>query len=418
MARIDTIDDLVAAEYNPRKISKDAATALGKSMSRFGDIAGIVFNTRTGRLVSGHQRVAQLKALGAQLFRDGDAVELRVGRDGKRFSVRTVDWDDATEKAANITANNPHIGGEFTDSLQSLLDEVKLSIGDDDFAALRLDELMSPAVPDTHEDDAPEVDESQEPRTKPGDLWVLGEHRLLCGDSASDGIIARVLGGERAGMVFTDPPYGVEIAAKNRMLREFYPAERNTTDIIDDAMSADDLRERLLPAFIAIRKHMADDCTVFVTAPDNGGLSMMIMVMMRDAGLPVRHVLIWKKNQPTFSMGRLDYDYQHESILLTWGKRHKRPMLGKHRTSVWEIDRPRASAEHPTMKPVELVANAMLNNSDEGDTVLDTYCGSGTTIVAAEQMKRRGRGVEIEPRYCDVIVTRWETLTGRKAVLT
>lgn len=116
-------------------------------------------------------------------------------------------------------------------------------------------------------------------------------------------------------------------------------------------------------------------------------------------------------------MGRLDYDYQHEPILLTWLKRHKRPMGGTHKTSVWEVDKPRANAEHPTMKPVELYANAYQNNSDAGDIVADMYGGSGTACIAAEQTGRKARMIEISPAYCDVIVTRWENLTGKKAEL-
>jgi DNA modification methylase len=132
-----------------------------------------------------------------------------------------------------------------------------------------------------------------------------------------------------------------------------------------------------------------------------------MMMMMMEANLKVRHVLIWKKNQPTFSMGRLDYDYQHEPILLTWGRRHKRPMRGMHKTSIWEIDKPRASPDHPTTKPIELYVNAYLNNSDEGDVVLDVYCGSGTAIMAAEQTGRAARCMEIEARYCDVAISRF-----------
>lgn len=135
---------------------------------------------------------------------------------------------------------------------------------------------------------------------------------------------------------------------------------------------------------------------------------MMMLVMMREAGLPVRHVLIWKKDGPTFSMGRLDYDYQHEPILLTWGKRHKRPMLGGHRTSVWEIPKPRSSKDHPTMKPVELVVNAR----DQGDLVFDAYHGSGTTLIACEQTGRRCRAVEIDPGYVAVAIERWAESTG------
>ena len=271
-------------------------------------------------------------------------------------------------------------------------------------------------TPEVVEDEVPEPPAN--PVTQTGDLWVLGEHRLLCGDSTNAEDVRKVLGGQRATCVFTDPPYGVAIGAKNRMLNSFQPSERNLTDIVDDTLTPEQLEQQLLPAFINIRQLvMADDCTVFVTAPQGGELGMMMMMMMmQKAGLRARHVLIWKKNQPTFSMGRLDYDYAHEPILLTWGKKHKRPMNGKHRTSVWEIDRERKCAERPTMKPVELYANGYLNNSDEGDNVYDAYIGSGTAFIAAEQLNRRCYGLEISPAYCDVIVERWQNLTGGKAV--
>ncbi|HUU94951.1 MAG TPA: site-specific DNA-methyltransferase, partial [Phycisphaerae bacterium] len=150
--------------------------------------------------------------------------------------------------------------------------------------------------------------------------------------------------------------------------------------------------------------------------PQGGELGMMMMMMMmQEASLPVRHVLIWKKNQPTFSMGRLDYDYQHEPILMTWGKRHKCYRQGPFRTSIWEVPKPRKSAEHPTMKPVALVTNALLNHTLVGQNVADIFLGSGTTLIAAEQLGRRCYGMEIEPRYVDVIVKRWEDFTGKKA---
>jgi DNA modification methylase len=241
---------------------------------------------------------------------------------------------------------------------------------------------------------------------KSGDLIELNGHRLLCGDSREADNFELVLEGRKPSLIFTDPPYGVAIGKKNRMLNSFQKAGRNLTDIEDDALSPEDLKKALLPAFQNIRSFMAEDCTVFVTAPQGGELGMMMM-MMQEADLRVRHVLIWKKNAPTFSMGRLDYDYQHEPILLTWGKRHKRPMLGKHRTSVWEVDKPRESKEHPTMKPIELVVNALLNNSDAGDVVFDAYSGSGTTLIAAEQTGRAFCGIELMPKYCQVIARRY-----------
>lgn len=266
-------------------------------------------------------------------------------------------------------------------------------------------------------DAAPQVSRADELqaawRVAPGQLWRLGEHRLICGDCTDPATVVRVMGGEKASIVFTDPPYGVSIGAKNRMLNSFLPSGRNSTDIEDDSVTPEELKERLRPAFVNVRNMvMADDCTVFLTAPQGGELGMMMMMMMKEAGLPIRHVLIWKKNAPTFSMGRLDYDYQHEPILLTWGKRHKRPMGGKHKTSVWEIDKPRASPEHPTMKPAELYENAYLNNSDKGDVAYEPYCGSGTAIIACQNLGRKCRAVELSPGYCAVILQRFVDAFG------
>lgn len=252
--------------------------------------------------------------------------------------------------------------------------------------------------------------------TKIGELWNLGNHRVLCGDSTNKATLGKLMKGEKARIVFTDPPYGVGVAAKNRLLNSVQPSGRCLVDIEDDNLNPTDLRNKLLPAFTALKSVvMADDCTVFVCSPQGGELCMMMM-MMKDAGLPTRHVLIWKKNQPTFSLGRLDYDYQHEPILMTWGKRHKKIMLGQHKTSVWEIDKPRASSDHPTMKPVELVVNALENNSEVNDLLVDIYLGSGTSVIAAQKTGRRCYGVEIDPVYIDVTLTRWAEFTGSDPV--
>jgi len=147
---------------------------------------------------------------------------------------------------------------------------------------------------------------------------------------------------------------------------------------------------------------------VFVCSPQGGSLGLMMMMMMMNAGLEVRHVLNWVKNQPTFSLGRLDYEYQHEPILFTWVKTHKRYRRGFN-TSVWSVDKPRASADHPTMKPVELPSNAILNHTDENDVCVDNFTGSGTTLVACQNLNRRGRGIEISPAYCAVTLERMST---------
>lgn len=167
-----------------------------------------------------------------------------------------------------------------------------------------------------------------------------------------------------------------------------------------------------------MREACTEDAVYFVTSPPGGDLGlMMMMMMMSDAGLPVRHVLTWKKNAPTFSIGRLDYDYQHEAILYTWGKTHHNYRRGKFRSTVWEYPKPLANRLHPTMKPVELIANAILDGTEPGMTVLDPFGGSGSTLIACEQLGRKCRMMEIDPHYCDVIIDRWEQFTGKKAVL-
>ena len=223
------------------------------------------------------------------------------------------------------------------------------------------------------------------------------------------------MGGEKADMCFTDPPYGVSIGDKNALLNSVNGGKSIEQNIEYDTLPAEELRQILVKAMTNARLSCKDDASYFVTSPQGGELCMMMM-MMQDAGLKVRHVLIWCKNTATFSLGRLDYDYQHEPIFYTWTKSHHNYREGEFRTSIWKYDKPRKCDLHPTMKPVELVANCLKDCTRKGDLVIDVFGGSGTTIVAAEQLGRRCYMVELDPHYCDVIITRWETLTGKKAV--
>lgn len=216
-------------------------------------------------------------------------------------------------------------------------------------------------------------------------------------------------------MIFTDPPYGVAIGDKNAMLNSVQKAGRCCKNIANDTLSVDELYKVLTKAMSNAKECCAEDATYYVAAPPGGDFGLMMM-MMKDAGLPVRHQIVWNKNCATFSLGRLDYDYKHESIMYTWGKSHHNYRKGKFRTSVWDIDKPHKCDLHPTMKPVELVENCMLDGSKEGDEILDIFGGSGTTMIAAEQLGRKARLMEIDPHYCDVIIARWEKLTGREAV--
>lgn len=252
-------------------------------------------------------------------------------------------------------------------------------------------------------------------KVKRGEVWRLGEHRLMCGDSTSAEDVEKLRGGELADMVFTDPPYGVSIGDKNAALNSVQKAGRCVTNIENDTLSADALYPILVKAMTNARLSCKDDASYYVTSPQGGELGLMMMMMMKDAGLPVRHMLIWEKNSATFSLGRLDYDYQHEPIFYTWTKKHHNYRKGEYRTTIWKYDKPRKCDLHPTMKPVALVANAMLDATKEGDVVLDLFGGSGTTLIAAEQNNRKAMLMELDPHYCDVIIARWETLTGKQA---
>lgn len=297
------------------------------------------------------------------------------------------------------------------------LDELKIDLADlsfDDFDfdfGLGSEEEQADAIEDNFDTIVP-----KQPRAKLGDIYQLGDHRLMCGDSSSAECVQLLMGGVQADMVFTDPPYGVAIGDKNATLNSVQKAGRCCENIENDTLSEEELYEVLKAAFINVRQSCKEDAVYFVTSPQGGSLGGMMM-MMRDAGLPVRHVLMWKKNSPTFSIGRLDYDYQHEPIFYTWANKHHNYRGGQFRTTVWEFDKPRKSDLHPTMKPVALVVNAILDGSKEGDIVLDVFGGSGTTIIAAEQTKRKAYMMELDPHYVDVIIDRWESFIGKKAVL-
>lgn len=267
------------------------------------------------------------------------------------------------------------------------------------------------------EDDFDENKDAIAVRCKRGDVWVLGDHRLMCGDSISLDDVKKLMGGVKADLVFTDPPYGVSIGSKNEMLNSVQKAGRCTQNIENDTLSAEDLRNLIVGAMTNARLSCEPDACYYVTAPPGGDLGLMMQEAMRDAGLPVRHILIWRKNTATFSLGRLDYDYQHEPLFYTWTEKHHNYRKGDNRTSVWDYDKPRKCNLHPTMKPVELVANCMKDGTLVGDKVLDLFGGSGTTLIAAEQLGRKCFMMELDPHYCDVIIARWEKLTGKTATL-
>lgn len=349
-----------------------------------------------------------------------------VGGNGRLQAMHALGWDaakiveieltDAQAAALGVALNRTGELAEWdTEVLQGVLDGLGDADIDLDALALSPADLDALLVDVTHhqrnpplqvvEDNVPES--SKKPVTKLGDVWALGRHTVVCGDSASVDFPVEY------DLLATDPPYGVSYADKNSFLNSMDGGSRNQTPIENDSHSYEDMGRWWLPIFTRLQDAARPGACYYMTGPSGGDLSMMMM-MMQEAGWLLKHVLIWVKNNHV--LGRCDYNYKHEPILYGWkpGAAHYFGGTGSD-TSVWEIPRPQKSVDHPTMKPVELFAKCIDRGSQPGELVVDPFLGSGTTLIAAEQLDRICYGVELSPNYCDVIVERWEAFTGGKA---
>jgi len=260
-----------------------------------------------------------------------------------------------------------------------------------------------------YQDEAKEVVEDEVPEppanpiTKPGDLWVLGDHRLLCGDSTDAAQVGKLMGGGQADMVLSDPPYGVSYVGKTK----------DALKVENDELDEEDLTALVVAAFNNAEASCRAGAYWYATVPA-GPLHILFADDWKRRGI-LRQIMVWAKD--SMVLGHSEYHYQHEPILFGWipGDRHKNS--DRTRTTLWQYDRPKANREHPTMKPVALWAQAVTDGSRQGEIIYDPFLGSGTTLIAAEQLGRKCYGMEISPQYCDVIVKRWETLTSQKAKL-
>lgn len=409
--------------HGPEQIDK-----LKKSITEFGFVNPCLID-RDYNLIAGHGRVMAATELGMEsvpcVFVEGLTDEQRrayILADNKLAEL--AEWNEAT------------LAQELTDLSN---EGIEISIlGFDWDSTAKIEPI---------EDEYELTETEKTPTAKKGQVWKLGEHRLMCGDSTDPESMDKLFGGELADMVFTDPPYGVSIGSRNKAINAVDKGKGGQieVDIENDTLSADELYEMLVAAFSELRAHSQEYCSYYVTSPMGGELGLVMLNMMKNSGLPVRHILIWVKSSPAFSMGRLDYDYRHEPILYTWGKSHKfrggydnsvideygnleklekselkelvHALRGDGKTSTIYCDKPTHSDLHPTMKPIRLISRFIYNNSEEGDIVADIFGGSGSTMIACEQLKRRCYMMELDPHYCDVIIDRWEKFTGEKAVL-
>lgn len=396
-----SIDKITPYEKNARKHEDVDINAIVKSIKEFGFNDPIGVWGEKNIIIEGHGRLQAAKKLGMK-------------------EVPVIHLDDLTDEqrraytlAHNKTAELSMWDFEKLDEELSNILDIDMSDFGFDLSAIDILEEKKEIIEDDYD-----VNPPKQPKSKLGNIYQLGRHRLMCGDSTNPDNMSALMGGEKADMIFTDPPYNVAIGSKNAFLNSVQKAGHCCEDIANDkGMSDEEIGETLwLPAFENMRAVANDCCNIYVTMPQ-GGTHMMMMMMMMKAGWQVKHELMWEKNAPTFSMGRLDYDYQHEPICYGWNKKHIFYGKGEQNKSIWKYDKPRKCDLHPTMKPVPLVVNALLNSSKENDIVLDAFGGSGTTIIACEQTKRNAFVMEYDQKYVDVIIDRWEQFTGEKAVL-
>lgn len=391
--QIIDINKLIPATYNPRKdLKPDDAEyiKIKNSIVKFGFVSPLVIN-KDMTVIGGHQRLKVLKDLGIM------EVECIV-----------VDLDKTNEKALNIALNK--IQGDWDeDKLEALLQELKLEEFDMNLTGFDFDEVdeILNDINGTKEDNF-DVDsayeEIEEPITKPGDIWILGNHRLMCGDSTHKDDIMRLMNNQDADMLLTDPPYNVDYVGKTA------EALKIKNDNMDDNQFYEFLRKVFENMYIVTK----EGASIYVFHADTEGINFR--KAFKDAGFKLAECLIWKKD--CFVMGRQDYQWQHEPVLYGWkeGKAHYF-INDRTQSTILEFDRPKQSTLHPTMKPIDLIAKLIKNSSRENDIILDLFGGSGSTIIAAEQLNRCCYTMELDPKYCDVIVKRWETLTNKEAIL-
>ena len=387
------IDKPIAYASNARQHSPEQIAVIAASIAEFGFTNPILVGS-DGVLISGHGRLAAAKTLGLH-----------------EVPVIRADHLSPTQRRALVICDNRSAElATWDDALLRLeLDALRDDGFDLDitgFDADALAELLAGDEPDnegqTDEDAVPEA--SQAVVSKPGDVWLLGQHRLLCGDATDAASYAALLGQGQVDMVFIDPPYGVNYAntAKDRQRATCRP-------ILND-----NLGDAFEPFLQAALTPMLGRCDGAVYIAMSSSELDTLQSAFRAAGGKWSTFIIWAKN--TFTLGRADYQRQYEPILYGWREGASRHWCGdRDQGDVWQIKKPHKNDLHPTMKPVELVERAIRNSSRPGDVVLDCFGGSGTTLIAAEKSGRVARLMELDPKYVDVIVRRWEDFTGHKA---
>lgn len=385
------IEKLIPYARNSRTHSDDQVAQIAASIKEFGWTNPILVDGKAG-IIAGHGRLAAARKLGMTKI---PVIELSHLSPTQKKALIIAD----NKLALNAGWDNEMLALEFEELEIEGFDLALTGFGEEERDALKPEQVTEGLTDEDAVPDAP-----KEAKTKLGDIYQLGKHRLMCGDSCSVTDMEKLCDGQLVDMWLTDPPYNVAYEGKTK----------DSLTIKNDSMADEQFRQFLRDAYVTADTVMKPGAVFYIWHADSEGYNFRGAA--QDAGWKVRQCLIWKKS--TMVMGRQDYHWKHEPCLYGWkeGAGHLWA-TDRKQTTILEFDKPSRNGEHPTMKPVALFEYQMLNNTKGGDIVLDSFGGSGTTLLAAEKNGRHARLMELDPKYCDVIVKRWEEFTGKKAEL-
>mgnify|MGYP007083423547 FL=1 len=397
---VEKTDQLQANAMNFRIHPDAQQQALAGAIDDIGFARSILVCRTSGNVIDGHARIA---------------LALRSGVE--ELPVEYVDLTEDEERKALLFIDP--IAAMAASDKQKLDDLLQSVQSDDERVTEMLEEMAKREGLDygapPPEDAEPQIDKAEELRQKwqvgSGQMWRLGDHKIICGDCTDRAVVERVIGGEKADMVWTDPPYGVAVGDKNKYLNSIARSNRIEENLDNDTLDEPALIAMLCSSFDNAISFCTAGAAWYVAAPAVP-LHILFGQVLKDRGI-WRQTIQWVKNNATFSPMGVCYHWQAEPIFFGWlpnGGHHW--FGGRKQTTVWNIDRPSKSPEHPTMKPVELVERAVENSSESGNIIYDPFSGSGTTIIACERLKRKCRAIEISPAYTAVAIQRWADVTG------
>jgi DNA modification methylase len=395
-----SIERLKCWEKNPRAINKDAFENLKAKLRRRKQFKPLIV-AEDGTVLGGNMRLRAMQEIGVkevwvsvleneELQSEQDRFEVALDDNGMFGYYQEQELVELALEFPDLHLEDFHVHLGQSITLKSLADRYR----------------------PTEEDEAPEVDEVNEPIAKLGDIYQLGKHRVMCGDSTQIGDVSELMGGQLVDLMFTDPPYGVSYGDKNEYLNAVGRGNRIQENIKGDTLTPESCKTLWTEAWINAKTVMKSGASFYICSADSD--LMMMMMSISDSGLKLKQSLVWVKNN--IVLGRRDYKAKHENILYGWNEGAHTFYGAAGEPTVWEVNKPQKNDVHPTMKPIELVAKAVRNSSKGDDNVLDLFGGSGSTLIACEQLGRKCYMMEIDPRYVDVIVKRWSQFTGQEAI--